>query len=60
MRDVERQIGHSDIAEVVLGKIKKYYGKKAKNISEGEKQKYKKHILKVKQVFLLLKNLHVM
>ena len=41
MRDVERQIGHSDIAEVVLGKIKKYYGKKAKNISEGEKQKYK-------------------
>ena len=28
-----------NIAEVVLGRIKKYYGKKTKKISEGEKQK---------------------
>ena len=28
MSDAGRQIGHSNIAEVVLGRIKKYYGKK--------------------------------
>ena len=60
MSDAGRQIGHSNIAEVVLGRIKKYYGKKKKNISEEEKQKCKAHILKAKKVFLLLENFHVM
>ena len=39
--DVETQTKHSSIAEVVLGRTKKYYGKKIKNITEEEKQKYK-------------------
>ena len=39
MSDIETQIKYLNIAEVVLGRIKKYYGKKTKNISEGEKQK---------------------
>ena len=41
MSDIETQIKHLNIAEVVLGRIKKYYGRKTKNISEEEKQKYK-------------------
>ena len=39
--DVETQTKHSNIAEVVLGRIKKFNDKKAKSISEEEKQKYK-------------------
>ena len=39
MSDVETQTKHSNIAELVLGRIKKYYDKKTKNISGEEKQK---------------------
>ena len=55
---IEIQLGHSNIADVVIKRIIKYYGKKQKTLQK-KKNKNKKHILKVKRVFLLLKNLHV-
>ena len=36
--DVERQIRHSNIADVVLQRIRKYFGKKTKDITEKEKK----------------------
>ena len=41
MSDVERQIGHSNIADAALKRIRKYCGKKTKTNIEKEKQKYK-------------------
>ena len=41
MSDVEIQFGYSNIADVVLKRIRKYCGKKTKDITEDEKQKYK-------------------
>ena len=41
MSDVETQTKHSNIAEVVLRRIRKYYGKKTKDITEKEKGTYK-------------------
>ena len=58
MSDIEIQLGYSNIANVALKRIRKYCGKKTKDIME-EENKSIKHILKAKQVFLLLKNLHV-
>ena len=40
MSDVKKQINHSSIADVALKRIRKYYGKKTKDITEEEKQKY--------------------
>ena len=57
--DLETQIKHSNICDIALKRIKKYYGKKNKKTSRKKKNKNIKHILKVKQVFLLLKSLHV-
>ena len=56
MSDIEIQLGHSSIADVALKRIRKYCGEKTKDITEEEKQNTK-HFLKVKRVFLLLKNL---
>ena len=39
MSDVERQIGHLNICEVALRRIKKYYGKKAKQHCIRKKRK---------------------
>ena len=36
-----RNTKHSNIGDVALKRIKKYYDKKTKNITEEEKQKYK-------------------
>ena len=58
MNDVKRQTGHLNIADTALRRIKKYCGKKTKDITEKEK-KNTKHFLKIKMVFLLLKSLHV-
>ena len=55
--DIETQIKHSNIYDGALKRIKKYY--KKKKTSRNEKNKNTKHILKAKQVFLLLKNLDV-
>ena len=54
MSNVETQRKHSNITDVVLKRIKKYYGKKQKT-SQNKKNKNTKHILKAKLVFLLLK-----
>ena len=53
--DVETQIKDSNICDVALKRIKKYYGNKTKT-SRKKKSKNTKHILKAKQVFLLLEN----
>ena len=34
MSDIETQLGHSNIADVVLKRIRKYCGKKIRNITE--------------------------
>ena len=57
--ELEIQIKHSNICDIALKRIKKYYGKKPKKTSQKKKNKNIKHILKAKHVFLLLKNLHV-
>ena len=41
MSDIEIQLGYSNIADVVLKRIRKYCGKKKKEITEEEKEKYK-------------------
>ena len=58
MSDIEIQLGHSNIADPVLKRIRKCCRKKQKTLQK-KKNKNRKHILKVKRVFLLLKNLHV-
>ena len=58
MNDVKRETGHLNISDTALRRIKKYCGKKMKDITEKEK-KNAKHFLKIKMVFLLLKDLHV-
>ena len=57
MKDVKRATGHLNISDTALRRIKKYRGKKVNNITEKEKKK--KHFLKIKMVFLLLESLHV-
>ena len=42
MSDAGRQIGHSNIAEVVLGRIKKYYGKKKKTFQKKKNKNVKR------------------
>ena len=59
MSDVETQTEHSNIDDVVLKRIRKYCGKKNKRHHKRQKKKKTKHFLKVKRVFLLFKNLHV-
>ena len=57
LNDVKREIGHLNISDTVLRRIKKY-GKKIKDITEKEKKNIK-HFSKIKMVFILLKSLHV-
>ena len=58
MSDIETKLGHSNIDDVSLKRIKRYCDKKQKT-SQKKKKKNTKHFLKVKKVFFLLKNLHV-
>ena len=58
MNDVKKETRHLNIADAALSRIKKYCGKKTKDITEKEK-KNTKHFLKITMVFLLLKSLHV-
>ena len=58
MSDAKTQKKHTNIDDVALKRIRKYCGKKTKDITEEEKKKTK-HFSKVKKVFSLLKNLHV-
>ena len=41
MRDVEIQTNHTKIYDLALKRIRKYCGKKTKDITEEEKEKYK-------------------
>ena len=38
---LKNETGHLNIADAALGRVKKYFGKKIKDITEKEKQKYK-------------------
>ena len=55
MSDLKTQIKHSNICDIVLKRIKKYYGKKAKNIMEKEKQKYKAYFKGETGIFIIKK-----
>ena len=57
MSDVKTKTKHSNIADIVLRRIRKFYGKKTKDITEEEKQKHKAYF-EDEKVFLLFKNLH--
>ena len=41
MSHIKRQLGHPNIADVVLKRMRKYCDKKTKNITEEEREKYK-------------------
>ena len=47
------QLEHSNIADVVLKKIKKYCGKKTNNITEEEKEKYKAYFEGEANIFIV-------
>ena len=55
--DVKRETGHLNISDTALRRIKEYCGKKIKD--NRKRKKNAKHFLKIKMVFLLLKDLHV-
>ena len=57
MSDVKRQTGHLNIADAALRRIKNIVVKNKRHY--GKREKKKKHFLKVKRVFLLLKSSHV-
>ena len=53
--DVETQIKHSNICDIALKRIRKYCGKKTKDITEGEKQEYKTFLKDKKGIFIIEK-----
>ena len=53
--DIETQIKHSNIYDGALKRIKKYYKKKKKNITEWEKQKYKAYFKGKTGIFIIEK-----
>ena len=55
MSNIEIQLGHSNIADVALKRIRKYCGKKTKDITEKEKQKYKAYFKGKEGVFIIEK-----
>ena len=55
MSDIEIQLGHPNIADAVLKRIRKYLGKKAKYITEEEKEQYKCYFENKKAVFIIEK-----
>ena len=55
MGDIEVKLGHSNIADVVLKRIRKYCRKKTKGITKEEKQKYKTIFEGKKGVFIIEK-----
>ena len=55
MSDIEIQLGHPNIADAVLQRNRKYLGKKAKYITEEEKEQYKCYFENKKGVFIIEK-----
>ena len=53
--DVEIQIKNSNICNIAAKRIRKYCGKKTKDITEGEKQKYKAFFENGKGIFIIEK-----
>ena len=53
--DLETQIKHSNICDIALKRIRKYCGKKTKDITEEEKQKYKAFFENEKGIFMIEK-----
>ena len=41
MKDIKIQTNHTNIYNIALERIRKYYGKKTKDITKEEKEKYK-------------------
>ena len=54
--DIKTQLGHSNIADVALKRIRKYYSKKTEDITEEEKQKYKAYFKGKEGVFIIEKH----
>ena len=55
MSDIKIQLGHSNIADVVLSRIRKYFGKKTTHITKEEKEQYKCYFENEKGVFIIEK-----
>ena len=56
MSDIEIQLGYSKICDIALKRIWKYCGKKTKDITEEEKQKYKASFESETGIFIIDKN----
>ena len=55
MTKIVIQLGHSNIVDAALRRIKKYWGEKRKYITEEEKQKYKAFFKDEECVFIIEK-----
>ena len=55
MSDIEIQLGYSNICAIALKRIWKYCGKKTKDITEEEKQKYKAFFESETDIFIIEK-----
>ena len=55
MSHIETKLGHSNIDDVALKRIRKYCGKKAKDITKEEKEKYKAFFEGKEGVFIIEK-----
>ena len=55
LSNLKTQIKHSNICDITLKRIKKYYGKKTKNITEKEKQKQKAYFKGETGIFMIKK-----
>ena len=53
--DLETQIMHSNIFDIALKRIRKYCGKKTKDITEEEKQNYKAYFKGEAGIFIIEK-----
>ena len=58
MSDTEVQLGHSNIANVALKRIRKYSGKKTKDTTGEEKEKHKTFFKGEKGIFIIEKLTH--
>ena len=55
MSDIKIQLRHSNIYDIALKRIRKYCGKKTKDITEKEKQKYKAFFENETGIFIIEK-----
>ena len=53
MSDIEIQLGHSNIADVILKRIRKYLGEKTKHMTKEEKEQYRCYFENKKGVFII-------